>query len=140
MRDQSAKRLGDLIRRLSSPHDGEIIAAVHALKRTLKNDFHAIAKLVESGDALSEAEMRKLYDAGFQAGLAEAESRHDIVTTNVDAPEGLEMAQWCEERSHRLARQHRGFIKGMCELCREHEPTLKQRVYLRSLFRQLGGE
>ena len=39
------EKLGDLVRRLASNHDGEIIATVCALRRTLKSngqDLHAL--------------------------------------------------------------------------------------------------
>ena len=32
------EKLGDLVRRLASNHDGEIIATVYALRRTLKSN------------------------------------------------------------------------------------------------------
>ena len=45
-------QLAKLIPRLASDHDGEIVATVKAIGRTLKNagsDFHALAAVVERG-------------------------------------------------------------------------------------------
>jgi hypothetical protein len=65
-------RLAQLIRLACSNHEGEAIAAMHAIVRTLKaagaNDVHALADRIEkpNGSSLSETEMRKLYDAGYR--------------------------------------------------------------------------
>jgi hypothetical protein len=140
------QKLGDLIRRMGSPHEGEVIASALALRRTLVaagRDFHEIVDAVENsghGGKLSEAEMRKLYNAGFEAGLAEGESRHVTTFRNVSSADDHEMAAFCFERRNRLAPQHRGFVEGMFELSVEYELSLKQRNYLRSLYRQLGGK
>jgi hypothetical protein len=83
------KNIAKLFRLLASLQEGEVLGSVHALDRRLKaaagGDFHALADLVEqaNGDKLNEAEMRKLYDAGLEAGhaegvrAAEAEMSHD---------------------------------------------------------------
>jgi hypothetical protein len=69
-----------LVRRLSTPHDGEIIATVHALRRVLEGvglDLHAVADRLERGQPLS-AKPRKAtsprtdYAALFRALAAAA--------------------------------------------------------------------
>ncbi|MFM9850020.1 MAG: hypothetical protein ACKVP3_23045 [Hyphomicrobiaceae bacterium] len=48
--EKNARRLGNLIRRLSSNYDGEIVATVRAIRRTLAGKgrtLHDLAKLVE---------------------------------------------------------------------------------------------
>lgn len=139
------ERIGDLVRRMGSPFDHEAVAAVLALRRTLAShgrDIHEIADAVENGHGskLSEAEMRKLYNAGFEAELAEGESRHVTTFHNVNSTGDYEMAAFCFERRNRLAPQHRSFVEGMFELSAEYELSLKQRTYLRSLFHKLGGK
>jgi hypothetical protein len=47
-----AERLGKLVRLLASDRDGEVVAAVRGLRRTLASagmDFHGLAALVEKG-------------------------------------------------------------------------------------------
>ena len=61
------EKVADLIRRLGSNHDGEIVATVASLKRTLQSngrDLHSIAATIEGGSngGLSEVEMQKIYD------------------------------------------------------------------------------
>jgi hypothetical protein len=139
------EKLGDPIRRMGSPHEGEAIAAVLALRRTLAShgrDIHEIADAVENGNGakLSEAEMRKLYNAGFEAGLAEGESRHVTTFRNVNSTGDYEMAQYVWERIERLPQRHHHFVEGMVELTGESELTPKQHAYLQSLYRQVGGK
>jgi hypothetical protein len=73
-----AGKLKPLIRMLSSSHHGEIVAAAHAIVRTLKSggtDIHALADSIGNGK-LSESEMRRLYDAGYAAGVQAAENEN----------------------------------------------------------------
>ncbi len=149
MKKTIEEKLGDLIRRMGSSHEGEVVASALALRRTLAacgRDFHYIADLVENGGdgKLSEAEMKLIYDEGFNtgydAGLKEGESRHVTTFRRVDSDGAYEMAQFCWERIDRLPRRHRNFIEHMVELAGEEELTTKQQSYLRSLFRQLGGK
>jgi hypothetical protein len=69
------ERVRKLLRLLSSPQEAEVAAAVRALMRTLEADgadMHALADAVGNGK-LSEADMRVLYDSGFQDGKRTAE-------------------------------------------------------------------
>jgi hypothetical protein len=62
-------------RKLASDCDGDMIAAGHAIKRTLCSEghIHALAEGQRpNGGALTEAEIRKLYDARLRA----AEEKH----------------------------------------------------------------
>jgi hypothetical protein len=66
------QKLGTSIRMLASQQDGEVIAAAHAIVRILKSvgsDIHALAERIEkpNGNSLTEAEMQKLFDAGYTA-------------------------------------------------------------------------
>ena len=74
------QKLGTFIRMLASERDGEVVAAARAIVRTLKGagaDIHVLAERVEkaNGGELTEAEMRKLYDAGYGAGVRAAEAK-----------------------------------------------------------------
>jgi hypothetical protein len=137
------QRDADFIRRLASGFDGEIVATVHTWRRKLSSvgrDLHDVANIVEGGGKLTEAEMRKLYDAGYEAGLQEGESRHPVTTCSVEIFDLYDMAQWVWKRCDRLQRRHRDFVEGMVELTSAGvELSPKQRTYLKSLYRQLGG-
>ena len=52
-KERSARRLGNLIRRLSSEHDGELVAVVHAIRRTLASAGHTLHDLADVIEAAS---------------------------------------------------------------------------------------
>jgi len=65
-------KLRPLVRMLSSDQPGEIVASARALVRVLKGaglDIHALADSIGNGK-LSQADMKKIYDAGHSAGFA----------------------------------------------------------------------
>ena len=75
-----AKRIADLVRKLSSPSDGEIIATVRALQRTLEAnrlDIHAIAGPLEApnGKSIPEEKMQRVWDAAYARGVQDTENR-----------------------------------------------------------------
>ena len=145
-------KLAKYIRLLTSDQEGEVIAAVEALKRTVKTggtDIHALAYLVEqaNGDKLNEAEMRKLYDAGYEAGhaegvrAAEAKVPRDAAGfCHVNGSKSWrEMAVFCQDRSARLRPNEAEFVDDMTGWTTCREPTPKQAKWLRSIYARLGG-
>jgi len=75
-----AAKLANIIRRLASDKDGEVVAAVHAMTRTLQGigaDVHDVADRIEhSGNgALSESEMQEIYNAGIKEGVRQGEQK-----------------------------------------------------------------
>jgi hypothetical protein len=75
-----AGKLANLIRRLGSDRDGEVVATARALIRTLEgagSDLHELAERIEnSGEsALTDAEMQKIFDAGAAAGRKQAKQK-----------------------------------------------------------------
>jgi hypothetical protein len=132
---------------LVSDRDGEVIAAVEALKRTLHSqskDIHALADQIEkpNGGGLTNAEMKRIYDAGFSAGVRETENRQygsgDF--HNVDGtPEWHEIARFCQQHNDRLKPSERDFIDNVTARTAYREPTEKQEKWLRSIFYSLGG-
>ena len=146
--DRHGSRLGDVIRRLSSNSDGEIIATVRAIRRILDTcgvDIHALADHIEkpNGGALNEAEMRKLYDAGYDAGLRAAEDKHHgtMDFANVDGtPSWHRMALYCQERDGYLRKNEQEFIHDMTAHTVWREPTERQGKWLRSIYYRLGGK
>jgi hypothetical protein len=122
------------------------LAAARAIVRTLKSnggDIHTLAERVESanGGKLTDAEMRKLYDAGFQAGMRAVESRSTGEFHNVDGtPAWNEIALFCQQNSSRLRENERQFVNDMAGRSVWREPTEKQAKWLRSIFYRLGGK
>lgn len=75
-----APKLANLIRRLSSNQDGEVVAVSRAIIRTLQGigaDIHDVAACIEhsANGALNEHEMQEIFDAGVKAGIKQAEQK-----------------------------------------------------------------
>ena len=127
-----AKRIADLVRRLASPHDGEVVATVRALQRTLEAnslDIHAIADPLEApnGKHIPEEEMRRLYDAGFAAGVQAAENKQhgsdDFLGTD-GKPTWEAVALFLQRNKERLDLKHHEFVDDMAaRTAWEQEPT-----------------
>jgi hypothetical protein len=141
------QRLGTLVRLLASPSDGEALAAARAIVRTLKStgmDIHALAERVENvnGGKLSEVEMRKIYAAGFEAGMRKVENEQHGADDfhNVDGtPNWNEIALYCQRNNARLRENERQFVNDMASRTVWREPSPKQEKWLRSIFFRLGG-
>jgi hypothetical protein len=143
------QKLGTFIRMLASERDGEVVAAARAIVRTLKAagaDIHVLAERVETANGsnykLTDAEMRKLYDAGYDAGVRAAEAKRygpdDF--RNVDGtPAWHEIARFCQQSRDRLKEKEREFINDMASRTVWREPTERQAKWLRSIFYRLGG-
>jgi hypothetical protein len=107
-------------------------------------DIHALAERVEkpNGGGLTDAEMKKLYDAGYRAGLREAENGNHGSEDfhNVDGtPHWHEIARHCQQHSNRLRENEKAFVNDMAARTVWREPTNKQEKWLRSIFFRLGG-
>ena len=95
-----------------------------------------------NGIELTEAEMRKLYDAGYDAGVRAVEAKqhgpHDF--RNVDGtPAWHEIARFCQQSRDRLREKEREFINDITSRTVWREPTNRQAKWLRSIFYRLGG-
>jgi hypothetical protein len=143
------QKLGTSIRMLASQQDGEVIAAAHAIVRILKSvgsDIHALAERIEkpNGNSLTEAEMQKLFDAGYTAGVQAAENRHRGIDdfSNTDGrPAWDAVAHFLQRNKARLEPKHHDFVDDMASrTVWGREPTEKQHKYLHSLFFKLGGK
>ena len=154
--DRRRSRLGDIICRLASTNEGEIIATVLALQRLLETrgvDINALVEHLENGsdgslnDAAKEkvrAEIEQAFNEGYAEGVRAAESKQHGTGAfrNTDgALEWSEVALFVQREKHRLAARHHEFIDDMASrtvYCRE--PTPKQHQYLHSLFYKLVGK
>ena len=139
-----AGKLAKYIRLLSSDKPGEVVAAAEAIMRVLRSagaDIHALADMIEN-PRLSEAEMKMLYESGFEDGLHAAAEKHhngrDFV--NVDGlPSWHEIARYCQRNNDRLNDWERSFIDSITSQTVWREPKPKQEKCLRSIFFKLGG-
>jgi hypothetical protein len=151
--DRHGSRLGDIIRKLSSDSDGEIVATIHALRRVLESsgvDVHALADHIENGHGLTEADKQEIQHAvesaradGYADGVRAAEARQNGAGTfrNTDGKlDWTEVALFVQREKHRLPDKHHEFIDDMAARSAwGREPTQKQHQYLHSLFYKLGG-
>ncbi len=142
------QKLGQRIRLLNSDSEGEALAALRALQRTLESngeDLDALAARVEkaNGHGLSNEDMQRLYHEGVTDGRRQAEealrrygSFHDI--SEVKDPWG-QIADFCQERCHRLSDHEAKFVKGMTGLTREKALSPKQARWLLNIYNKFGG-
>jgi hypothetical protein len=131
-------KIQKLIRLLSSPNDGEALAAVHALQRVLREDGADIHELATRIEGLSQAEMKKLYDAGFQEGK-NAAAAADVGFSSVDPPSFYEMACEIEHKDDgRLSAKEQEFVADMVRWCARREPSEKQAKWLHAIYCRIG--
>ena len=141
-----AGKLAKFVRMLSSDKDGDVIAAAHAIMRTLRgagSDIHALAGQIEKPNGeLSEMEMKKLYDAGFHDGMRAAEAEQfgpgDFHNTD-GTPDWHEISLFCQRHNDRLREKEREFVNDMAGRILWNEPTERQAKWLKSIFYRLGG-
>ena len=103
-------KLKMIVRMLSSDRDGEIVAAVRALNRTLqaaKLDIHALADSIghANGKKFTEADAAEIYKRGVEVGRREVEKNQDIRFRNIDQsdePTWHEIACECQRHPDRL--------------------------------------
>jgi hypothetical protein len=125
----TVERLEKLIKLLTSDKDGEVVAAARAIRRTLENansDIHELASRLKDG-GLSEAEMRKIYEAGRQAERDERDAAEtNIKFTDVEeSGSHVDMAKFCVERDRgHLTPWERNFAEEMIHWRRPSEKQL----------------
>ena len=137
-----AEKVGKLLRLLSSPIDGEVLGAARALLRTLTSnglDMHTLAERVER-NGFNKDEAQRLYQAGFQDGLAQGEYRAATFRNMDGTPTWHEMAVWCAQQADRLREQERKFVNDMAGRTVWCEPTEKQAKWLKSIYYRLGAK
>jgi hypothetical protein len=145
----TAKKIADLVRRLSSPHDGEVIATVHALRRTLEAnglDIHAIADplVAANGKHIPEEKLQQVWDAACAWTIQQMENRQhgvdDFIGTD-GKPTWEAVALFLQRNKSRLnPRVHEFIDKMAAQTVWGEEPTERQHKFLHSLFFQLGGK
>ena len=143
-----APKLANLIRRLSSDQDGEVVATARALNRTLQSigaDIHDIADRIEhSGNgALVEAELKEVYDAGVKEGVRreKAQASHGVPQgVAVQFPSARDMAMHCYRNLAELRSEwEQEFITNMASWTRTRPLSSKQQAHLEKIYIKLRG-
>jgi hypothetical protein len=120
----NVEKIQKLIRLLSSPNDGEVVATVHALMRALKadgTDIHALAERISAHKQ----------HAGGRASAAASPANA--------APSHLAMARAILRMEHgRLSPKQRDFVVAMVSWCALREPTERQAQWLHAIYCKIG--
>jgi hypothetical protein len=138
------EKLAKFIRLLSSPRDGEVLAAAKMLCKNC--DMNELGDLIERGgngqSKLSKAEMQVIYDAAFKDGYKKGveESGFDDDSAFPSSGDFHAIACWCQNRSDRLIKiKEREFIDDIVGYTVFRTPTIKQQQWLISIYKKLGG-
>jgi hypothetical protein len=132
----NVEKIQKLIKLLSSPRDGEVVAAAHAIMRTLAQEGADIHELAARIEGLSKAEMKKLYDAGFQEGKKSVAAATDFSSVGASF---YDMA--CEiqrKNDGRLSPKETQFVDDMTRWCARREPSEKQAKWLHAIYCKIG--
>ena len=138
-----AGKLGKLIRLLSSDKDGEVLATVHAINRTLHGenlDIHALADGLTGANGhpgselkYTEEDMQTAYLSGRDDGRREAERNGGFYS--VDEPTWHEIACECRVHINRLRDREREFVEDMvCRTVHGGKLTERQAKWLRDIW------
>jgi hypothetical protein len=110
---------------------------VHALQRVLREEGSDIHDLAARIEGLSQAEMKKLYDAGFEQGKSAATAAAPDFS-NV-GPSFYEMAKEIQHKGEgRLSQREADFVDDMTRWCARREPTEKQAKWLHAIYCRIG--
>lgn len=133
----NAEKIGKLIKLLSSSNDGEVVAAVRALQRTLEADGMDIHDLAKRVEARSSTEMQVIYEKAFREGKDAAAAEAGF--HNVDGPSFYQMACEIQHKANgRLTPKEQGFIEDMVRWCARREPSEKQAKWLHAIYCKIG--
>jgi hypothetical protein len=145
-------KLANLIRRLSSNSDGEVVATARAIIRTLQGigaDIHDVADCIEhaSNGALAENEMQEIYSAGIKEGARlaiqkmQAQMAHSPPQRLMPQfPSAADMALYCYQHLNRCNEWETEFASNMAVWTRRRPLTVKQQARLEELFIKLSGK
>ena len=126
------QKIAMVIRLLASDKDGEIIAAVNALKRTLASagtDLNGLAHGVENlGKGISNEERKKIWDTAVQHTENRLHGADEFIDSS-GKPGWQAVALYCQRNKHRLNVKHHNFIGGHAQfpLSREAGARTRQR-------------
>jgi hypothetical protein len=145
------EKIAYALRLLDSDKVGEIVAAVHALKRLLQSlgtDWDGLASGFErilnsnGSAAITQAEMNKAISDAYAAGVQDTENKFHGVNdfhSTAGKPGWEAVALLPQRNKHRLHARHHEFVDDMASrTVWGREPSEKQPKYLHSPFFKLG--
>src|SRR5215468_9007699 len=140
------EKIAAVVRLLASDRDGEVIAAVNALKRTLESagtDINGLAHGIENlgkNTVVPDEIKKKIWDAAVQHTENRLHGGDDFRSTD-GKPTWQAVALFCQRNKQRLRPQTHEFVDKMAsQTVWGREPTQNQHKYLFALFLQLGGK
>jgi hypothetical protein len=133
-----AGKLGKLLRLLTSPVDGEALAAVRAIQNTLKNaklDIHILADRIEQSKVFSKEEAAEIYKRGVEDGRRQVEQQQPVSFTSIDEPTWNEIAITCRDRGIFRSEREKEFVDDMVRrTVHGGELSEKQKDWLRKIY------
>jgi hypothetical protein len=137
--NMNTDKLGKLIKMLSSPNEGEVVAAARAILRTLEaegGDIHELAARV-ADNKLLKADMQRIYDAAYRAGAESTQAATGFA--DVGVPSFHSMACEVQHKGEgRLTPKEQDFIDDMVRWCARREPSEKQAKWIHALYCRFG--
>src|SRR5262249_27840113 len=135
-----------VVRLLASDGDGEVTAAVNALKRTLASagtDINGLAYGIENlgkSTVVPDEIKKKIWDAAVEHTENRLHGADEFRSTD-GKPTWQSVALFCQRNKQRLRPQTHEFVDKMAsQTVWDQEPTENQHKYLFALFLQLGGK
>ena len=147
-----AGKLAKLVRMFGTTNPSERAVAWKALIRTLDTfgaDFNDLGNRIEhaGNGALSEIEMKEIYDAGIKEGARQVEqkmrnqpSHNTLVYGTPRFPSASDMALYCYQNIDRLNDWEQEFTTNIMGWLRVRPLTLKQQAHLEKIYLKLGGK
>jgi hypothetical protein len=145
-------RLTKIIVMLSSPNEGDLIAAGRALQRQLASahtDIYALVERLRAGEDRNQF-ATEVVNAAYAQGLRDGEARahgSDGFHSVDESAEWREVALYVAREKHRLPprtlQKSAEFIANMAARARSpysREPTQRMHEWLHDLFFKLGGK
>ena len=140
------EKIAAVVRLFASDRDGEKLAAVAALERTLKSagtDFNGLAHGIENlgkSTVVPDEIKKKIWDAAVEHTENRLHGGDDFRSTD-GKPDWKAVALYCQRNLSRLDTRHHDFInKVAAQTVYDQEPTERMHKYLFSLFLRLGGK
>jgi len=151
-----ANDLGNMVRRMASPFDGEAANALGMLRKrmlaeglNLNLTFCDFATLFENcrgqieEKKYSDSDMGGMWERavaqGREQGLQEQQLEETEFRDELGEPKWNAIALFCQKREARLRDNEREFVSDMAGRTMWRPPTEKQGKWLISIFVKLGG-
>ena len=147
-----AGKLAKLVRMFGTTNPGERAVAWKALIRTLDTfgaDFNDLGDRIEhaGNGALSEIEMKEIYDAGIKEGTRQVEQKmrnqagHGVpIHGSPRFPSASDMALYCYQHMDQLNDWEEEFVTNMASWTRTRPLSVKQQAHLEKIYLKLGGK